>query len=100
MTKQDFAKFVYSNLMHEGMEAILYNDGYACTRQAGSRGNDEKSIVVTVPLGTEYWHDGWYFDELYDYIDGEWTKREIADKQLEKEIIDGIEDDIFGFYSY
>ena len=100
MMKQDFAKFVYDNLMHEGMEAILYSDGHACTRQAGSWGNGEKSIVVTVPLGTEYWLEGWYFDELYDYIDGEWQQKEVTDEQLKQEIIDGIEDDIFGFYSY
>lgn len=100
MTKQDFAKFVYDNLMHEGMEAVLYDDGFACTRQAGSWGTDEDEIVIAVPLSFAYWSDSWYFDEIYEYAGGEWQQKEVTDEQLKKEIIDGIEDDIFGFYSY
>ena len=104
MTKREFVEFVFENLVQDGMEAVLYTDGFVCLRQCGSWGTDEDEIIATVPLSFDYWNSSWFFDDLYQYDTktGERVETEIIDGQYKREIIDGIYVDIFhhGFYDY
>lgn len=50
---------IWENIIWEGMEAILYNDGDTWTRQEGSTGIDEDDIIYKVPLSFYYWSDSY-----------------------------------------
>lgn len=50
---------IWENIIWEGMEAILYNDGDTWTRQKGSTGIDEDDIIYKVPLSFYYWSDSY-----------------------------------------
>ena len=100
MSKREFAEFVYENLFWDGVEALFSKDGVAWARESG-KGSDGDEIAIVVPLSFEYWSKSWVLEDLYDYDlkEGVGLWKEITDEHLKNHIIDGIEDEIFGFYS-
>ena len=48
---------VWENLLWDGMEAVLYEDGETWTRQASAFGEDESKIIYKINLDTWYWVD-------------------------------------------
>ena len=100
MTSRGFAEFVFDNLGQDYLEAVYYNDGEARLRQVGSTGNDEDSIVVTVPLSWMHWWETWIFDVLYKWDEeaGEFKREEVTEDWLKKDIIQSIGDEVFGYW--
>lgn len=79
---------------------MYYNDGEARLRQVGSWGDDEDSIVATVPLSWAYWYDTWIFDVLYEWKPeaGEFGRVEDLEDWLKKAIIQTVVDEIFRYW--
>ena len=100
MTSRGFAEFVFENLGQEYLEAVYYNDGDTRLRARGSTGNDEDSVVVTVPLSWAYWSDSWIFDVLYEWKPEaeRFGRVEVLADWLERDIIHTIGDEVFGYW--
>lgn len=81
MNKEAIKTFVeeeiWENIIWEGMEAILYNDGDTWTRQEGSTGIDEDDIIYKVPLSFYYWSDSYVLakNEDEDLVKDESVKK-------------------------
>ena len=57
MKKQEIAKALLENIMWDGMEFYITNDGDYGVRQAGSFGENEENVVFKQDLSTTYWQD-------------------------------------------
>jgi hypothetical protein len=55
--KNEIAEEIIENIGWDGMELIVYSDGYSTIRQEGSFGEDEDQIIAKVPLSEWYWSD-------------------------------------------
>lgn len=51
------AEEVWENLLWEGMEAVLFEDGEVWVRQKGTVSSGEDEVIYKVDLGPHYWAD-------------------------------------------
>lgn len=48
---------VWENLLWDGMEAALFEDGYVWVRPKGAVSSDEDEVIYKVDLSPHYWAD-------------------------------------------
>ena len=65
MIKQEVAKEMLKNIMWDGMEFYIKNDGDYGVRQIGSFGENEENVVFKKDLSTTYWQDAEEVTEEY-----------------------------------
>lgn len=92
----ELIEMVWENLLWDGMEAVLYDDGETWTRQASSFGEDEDKIIYKINLDTWYWADSFTVTKNDDgeIVKDESMREEFFDTMI-NEVIENLEREIY-----
>ena len=82
----ELIEVVWENLLWDGMEALLYEDGEISTRRASAFSEDESEIIYKINLDTWHWVDSF---AVIKNDDGEITK----DESMREKFFDAMVDD-------
>ena len=92
----ELIEVVWENLLWNGMEAVLYEDGETWTRQATVFGGDEDKIIYKINLDTWNWVDSF---AVVKNVDGEIIKDESMREKFFDTMIDEVVEELEEIYN-
>ena len=91
----ELIEVVWENLLWNGMEAVLYEDGETWTRQATVFGGDKDKIIYKIDLDEWHWRDSF---AVIENDDREITKDASMREKFFDTMIDEVIEELEGIY--